>query len=83
MKPESPTRKAAKEIQTKLNREWARAHEGKPELVEDLERNFSVRSPLKRDKNGSVDVYQTIANCGALEAIEFIRQRIQLGIEGK
>lgn len=85
-KPDSPVREAAKAEQARINRLW-HVHlgddTGAPELLEDLERNFSVRSPLKRDKTGRVDTEQTLANCGALEVIDWIKQRIQLGSEGK
>ena len=85
-RPDSPERIAAKAEQTRINKLWfihMGEEHGAKELMEDIERNFNVHSPLKRCKDGSVDVYQTIANCGALEMYDWMRQRIKLGSESK
>ena len=85
-RPKTETQLAAEAEQQRINKLWfihMGDEHGAAELLEDLERNFPVRSPLKRDKNGRVDAEQTLANCGALEVISWIRQRIQLGSESK
>jgi len=49
------------------------------EIVEDLVKHFELRSMIKKDKDGKVDPFQTLANNGAYEVVSYIKQRINNG----
>ena len=49
------------------------------EIIEVLELVFELRSMIKKDKDGKVDPFHTLANCGAYEILSYIKQRIKNG----
>jgi hypothetical protein len=84
-KPESAASKLARAKETKLNRLFytVLGEDGATEIVECLENKFQKRSMVKRNQDGFVDPHATMVQCGAYEFIDYIKQRIQLGAEGK
>ena len=84
MKKESVGRILTKEEQTRLNRKWYdQMARNDDELIEDLKRHFRPHSLIKKDNDGKVDPYATVAACGAYEVYSYIEQRIELGEQGK
>ena len=77
MKKPSEAQKIAKEDQAQLNRLFF-DHIG-DEIIKDLERHFELKSMIKKDKEGRVDPFLTIANNGAYEVLSYIKQRIDKG----
>ena len=56
---------------------------GAKELIDDLERQFSLRTMVKKAPDGYIDPNATLVNCGAFEVLSWIKQCINFGEQGK
>ena len=73
---------AAQAIQDQLNREYylVLGELGtNPDIMQDLEVRFAPPSMIKKDPQGVVDPFATLSAGGALEVINYMRQRIKYG----
>jgi hypothetical protein len=83
-KKETPATQLAREKQANLNRVFytTLGEGGAPEIMDEMQLYYEPQSLIKKNVDGSVDVYATMAACGAYEVYSRFKQRIALGEKG-